>query len=651
MGENIFQENLLFGKINLPEEFRPTDEESRELDSLAEPIAEEIMDSSLNYEKIKRYGRYLAHVEMIPKKAYCAKLAKAMCNPVEFYLYYEKFSDEAKEIFVKLAFSAALQKSEIISACFGNDHYFSFLQDCHSLPLSFIVDYGQSNIISLSRSVKRCLQIHLSKIYKSSLTGRVDFEKSSGYFSEDEGSEFFLNITQILQVLSDSGFFDRNIAAPILKGTYSKIEKIVRLTQFTKDADLSPKILKLSDDRQTSAAYSKKDLDELQNARTSLALSFLSMTVKSLTVTKSGKEEYAKLLIEPQKLLRKLVDVFFNSSDWEFDKKIFFPYLSFRYFYDEEMQFYRAENFPKILAVIKENLPEEPMVFSEFVSRLESKNMPHLFSSRCDVDMRYSSCDEYSGYNSYFNEYYVFKDKIFINNSRYYEAFVLEQALTACFLMFSSLGLFEITWKQPRGKVERPIDLAKFENDLSMYKFGKIDCIKVTSLGKYVFGLTESFEVEGIKRFAPPVLDSNSLIIHIEEGDKSMQLFLEPFCIQLSRTLYKADEGKLKKYCASPKAVNTVFSTLSSRSEEKLPLVWKRLKDDILESFVSMVAETDWLIFSLDKANASLLKETEKLSRLGICSKMEGRRIAVKKEKYASFKKRLEAAGLKFLKD
>ncbi|MBR1722702.1 MAG: hypothetical protein IJ727_09525, partial [Treponema sp.] len=643
----LFQQNSLYENISLPEEFRRTDEELEELNSLTDFIADEIMHCGLNYDEIKRYGRYLARTEPITKKDYCAKLARALCNPLRFFLYYGRFSDESKEIFVKMSYYTSIERSEIISACFGNNHGFSFFNDCHSLPLSFLVNYSMSEIITLGKNVKRCLQIHFSKIRQVYLEDNIDFEKSRGYFSEEEGREFLLNMPQILQVLSDSAFFERDTAAPILKGTYSKILKIVQLTEFTKDADLTPKKLHLLGMNDANISYPKINLDELQNARSTLALAFLSLTVKSLTVTKSGKAEYTKLLMEPHNLLRKLLTVFFNVPDWELDKKFFFPFLSFRYFYDGEMQNYRVENFPKIFSLIKENLPEEPVAFSSFVSLLERKNMPRFFSSRCDVDMRYTSCEE----SAYYDSYYMSKYKIFINNDEYYNAFVLEQSLTALFLMLSSLGLFEIIWNKPIEKIEKRSDLAKFENNLNMYRFGRIAYIKVTSLGKYVFGLTENFNIENIKRFSPPVLDSSSLIIHIEEGDKSMQLFLEPFCLQLSRTLFKADEGKLKKYCATPESVNMVFSTLSSRSEEKLPSVWKKLKDDILEIFVSMPAVTDWLVFSIDKSNAAFIREAEKLCRLGLCLKMEGSRIAVKKEKYASFKKKLEAAGFKFLKD
>ncbi len=92
-----------------------------------------------------------------------------------------------------------------------------------------------------------------------------------------------------------------------------------------------------------------------------------------------------------------------------------------------------------------------------------------------------------------------------------------------------------------------------------------------------------------------------SLIIHIEEGDKSMQIFLEPFCVHLSSTLYKAAPQKLIKYCRSRDDVKMIFDTLGFRAKNDIPKIWKSLQDELLSSFVAIKPETDWTIISLEK--------------------------------------------------
>lgn len=55
------------------------------------------------------------------------------------------------------------------------------------------------------------------------------------------------------------------------------------------------------------------------------------------------------------------------------------------------------------------------------------------------------------------------------------------------------------------------------------------------------------------------------------KGDKSMQIFLEPFCVHLSSTLYKAAPQKLIKYCRSRDDVKMIFDTLGFRAKNDIP--------------------------------------------------------------------------------
>ncbi len=85
------------------------------------------------------------------------------------------------------------------------------------------------------------------------------------------------------------------------------------------------------------------------------------------------------------------------------------------------------------------------------------------------------------------------------------------------------------------------------------------------------------------------------------KGDKSMQIFLEPFCVHLSSTLYKAAPQKLIKYCRSRDDVKMIFDTLGFRAKNDIPKIWKNLQDELLSSFVAIKPETDWTIISLEK--------------------------------------------------
>jgi hypothetical protein len=112
--------------------------------------------------------------------------------------------------------------------------------------------------------------------------------------------------------------------------------------------------------------------------------------------------------------------------------------------------------------------------------------------------------------------------------------------------------------------------------------------------------------------------------------------------------LYKADGSKLKNLCRSKSEIESVFSTLGARSGGRLPKIWRQLKDDMLASFASLAVEEDWLVISLEKQGLDLVRSIEKLARAGHCVKMEGKRVAVKKNRLNQLIKKLEAEGFKF---
>ena len=630
----------------LPEEFRRTEEEIAELKSLIPGIAKELQISRLNYEEIKRYGKFLAATKAMPKAKYCEELAKAFCTPESFFEYYDKFSEGGKEIFYKLAFSPIVSKKEIIEKTLKkayNDFY--FYRDSEKIPMSFIISFSYSVFSSLPKNTKKALQIHLKKFKKEKRILEEDFKEAKGFFSEAEGLEFFVNISQIIQTLSDSNFFEREIGSPILKGTLTKIEKLVSLTKFSKDADFSAKSIQIDKEHDLNFEISDKKREKIENGRITLALSFLLLTIQELSTGKDGKEKLISLLAEPKKLLRELVKIFFTTGNYIFDRKFLYSHVMLRFFYNDEFSEYRKETFTELFSLIKRNPPVAATSFSDYIELLTEKGMKPFFQANrteAETTWAYFESSYYSG------NIFVSRDRIFISNDSHYNGFVLETAATNLFLTLASLGLFEIIWDSPFCQPKEKEDAEKWENESKFYPFGKISYIKMTELGAYVFERTDKLEVKGLKNFAPPRLDEDSLIIHIDEGDKAMQIFLDSFCIPLSHTLYKADVLRLKKYCTNQNAVKTVFATLSARAEGKLPKIWQNLKKEILDSFVTLKAEEDWIVFTLENLNIKVISEIEKLSRLGLCSKMAGKRIAVKKSNIQAFKKKLESAGFKF---
>ncbi len=617
---------------------------SKELAPLVNDIAEEIFNTGFTVDELKRNGKYIAHKTTVPKAEYCRQLAELLCTPAVFNEYFESFSQEGKKIILDMVFKSAYFETDFLLEKFASKTKEYYHRDYEKLPFSFAIKYSRYSVPYIPPKTKACLRIQLAKLRPADLEiTDDDFKKRRGYFSEKDGLEFFLNSVQIIQVLNDSGFFERSIGSPVLKSTLTKIKRIANFASFSFPLDEKDLPKPKYPDEEVGCRYTKKQLERMADARISLAVSFISFVVNKFFAQHNGKNILPKLLAEPEKAYREFLETFCTAQDAVFDTKILYPHVTLQS--DYGIIAYRGKMMQNFITLVKQNPPVQATDFAYYIDVLTGKGLPHFFNTQSTYAYFKSA---YDMYYDYADEAYIHYEKKRIDETAAYNAFVQLPAYNNLFLVLASLGLFEITWSYPGGSdASTSAKALQWLNEVNAYCYGKITYIKLTPLGAYVFGLTDKIKIEGVKSFAAPKLDENAFLIHIEEGDKTMEVFLEPFCTAISKTLYKVDEIRLKKYCKSTTEVETVFSTLGARAGNELPLIWKKLKDDITQSFVSFIAENDWLVISVEKESAEFIRFVEKLSHTGLCTKMEGKRIALKTAKYSQFVKKLEAEGFK----
>ena len=629
--------NLFSDETEFPEE------KIKELNALVPEITEELLTSGMNSDELKRYGKGLSSSITLSKAEYAKSLAWALCTPSIFLNYYNSFDENSKAVFRTLAYSWGMMTHQAVLKIFNKSHFSDYTDDFSSLPFAFVVHYRYTTFISLPSAIKKCVRLQLNEIFpQNDGISDEEFQKSKGFFSVADGLSFFLNSPHIIQFLMDTDFFERDPAGQILKGTIQKVTKIAGLRSFPQG-----QIFSLDDYEEVfkkNLELSKTAIERTENARVSLALAFLTLSVPYFLKKKEKKAELMSLFSDPKRLYRRLLDNFFSAQTTIIDEKHLYPNVTLHsgYYYEDPNE-YRADSLYKFIKLIKKNPPKDPEKFSAYLSRLDEEGLPDFFTFQNVA----ASTKMFYGTPGYSGGFYLNTTKEYIRKEGYYKYFVLEPGYTNLFLMLASLGLFEITWEVPCTKPEELFDIIEWNNDLSRFRNGRIGFIKITPLGEYTFGIRDNFEAAGLKQFAPPRLDENALIIHIEDGDKTMQIFLEQFCVPLSKTLYKADETKLKKMCRTQDEVTMIFKTLSARTEGKIPKIWETLKKDILGSFVTLKGEYDWVIFSLENQNDALVRCIEKLSRQGLCLKMEGKRVAVSEKKLPLFERRIEAEGFK----
>lgn len=204
-------------------------------------------------------------------------------------------------------------------------------------------------------------------------------------------------------------------------------------------------------------------------------------------------------------------------------------------------------------------------------------------------------------------------------------------------LVFACLGFFEISWKPSEIELDEP----------NVYPFGKIEYIKMTSLGRYVFGIDEELTISETKKVAPIVLDTKMEIIHCPSENRFAERTLNEICEKLSPEVFCFSKDKFLKKAKSEKKINAYFDILENLSEKKLPDFWEKLKENILSTVCSLTYDDSWIIVDLPMENKRLIKSIEEFIfyNPGKVLKVQGGKIAVKNKNLDYFKEYLKRNG------
>ena len=606
-------------------------------------ISFELAKLRFNIADFKNLAQDLCADKQQASAEYYKSVATALCDKEKMIEYYNSFDDIGKDIIKKLVFGRGVSHTYLESTYHIVRSYFGSFGTSIDVrfPFSFMCKINYyTNFFALPQIVKRVLRSHFDGVIEiDKYIEESDFEKSASLFSEKMGEELFYNIANVINILSDSGFFSRPLGSPVLKGTVNKVYKLCDFSSFYRDSHLT-----LSEDislKNLGCFYTEKEIDKFKNARINLALAFLSLAAR-----KYEEEDSKKYLQDLSKnsgeLYRALIHNFFMEDEFRVDEKYFYPYLSIStnsYYYE-----LRKNIFQPILERIKENPPMKATDFSYYITIFDDEKISSFFTY-----------DDYGNYlktysvkkSNYSAGYEVNSEKLYMSGDVYAQ-FVFESVYTNLFLMLASLGLFEIIWEESADFTKSELsDIEKNLNDKIFFPYGKIKAIKMTALGAYAFHITDNLFLSAAKTFSPPVFDERELLVHIEKGDKPSQIFFEKFCIPLSSTLFKVDMLKLSKCCFSQGDVKNLFETLENKAQKSLAENWKRLEKEMISSFVFLEIESDWIVISLENQSDSFIRCIEKVSRSLLCTKMEGMKIAVKKENLSDFCKAVQNNGFK----
>lgn len=235
---------------------------------------------------------------------------------------------------------------------------------------------------------------------------------------------------------------------------------------------------------------------------------------------------------------------------------------------------------------------------------------------------------------------YATKTELYINNKNIYDLAVTQPLLKATFFLLSVFGILNICYDLPNNKKVKGFE----KNYLSV--FDGLTYIKLTDLGSYIIGKTESYQpkIENVED-AKITLDENELTIRAIGKDKIKTIFLKKYANQISENTYKVDYHSFLKECNSQYELKRKITLFKKEINQELPEIWNDFLKELISKSKPLEENTELKIYRLknDKQLIELLLKDEFLKNHVI--KVEKLQIGIEKKDIARVRKRLEQFG------
>jgi hypothetical protein len=225
--------------------------------------------------------------------------------------------------------------------------------------------------------------------------------------------------------------------------------------------------------------------------------------------------------------------------------------------------------------------------------------------------------------------------KVAIGYNRHRNAIELP-VLKGTFFFFAALGLCEIIYdeveeKKPTSAVYSPWD--------------KLIAVKRTSLGDYVFGLSEHYQMSETKIDGFTLSDS-ALIIKLDSADSPYSGSFSNFAEQLNPLSFKTDASIFLKNVRSLQDLKTKIALFQQMVPTGIPENWQDFFNSLFKKVDPMDLYGDCAVFRIpsdNKAFIQILAQDTVIKKLVF--KAEGYLIIVPKSNIPPLKRRLAEFG------
>lgn len=230
-------------------------------------------------------------------------------------------------------------------------------------------------------------------------------------------------------------------------------------------------------------------------------------------------------------------------------------------------------------------------------------------------------------------------DTFYTSNN--YNTLFFEPILKASFFYLGALGLFELKYDNP---VSPYMTVAKGKHYISSWD--SLKYVKMTELGKYVFGLSDTYEQKIIEKKSTEIkFDEYKPIITIDAKDTITQAKLDAFTDKYDENRYILSYAKIFKDCKNSRALELKIETFYKQIEEHPPKVFKDFFDEIKKNQNLLKRDLKQVVIELknNKKLLDLFMKNKKLQELII--KAQGYRVIVLKENISKLTKIVKDNG------
>ena len=222
-----------------------------------------------------------------------------------------------------------------------------------------------------------------------------------------------------------------------------------------------------------------------------------------------------------------------------------------------------------------------------------------------------------------------------------YNIVFLEPIIKGLFFYLGALGLVELKYNTPTSPYAVT---AKGKSYISTWD--GLRYIKLTNLGKYIFGFSGTYEQKIIAKKTTTVkFDEYKPIVTISASDTISQAKLEQFCDKYDENRYILSYAKIFRDCKTKKVLDSKIDSFYKNIELNPPKVFKDFFDEIKKDSNLLKRDLKQVVIELDnnKKLLDLFMKNKKLQELVI--KAQGYRIIVLKDDISKLTKILKDNG------